>query len=61
MSTNLLMRPIGFVASPYSNTRQIPKGFGAQHDAEGALEILATIRPIKNPDDVQVGETLDVG
>ena len=40
MSTNVLMRPIGFVASPYSNTRQIPKGFVAQHDAEGTLEIL---------------------
>src|SRR5215510_10631929 len=40
MSTNVLMRPIGFVASPYSNTGQVPKGFGAQHGAEGTLEIL---------------------
>jgi len=40
MSTDVLMRPIGFVASPYSNTGQVPKGFGAQHDAEGTLEIL---------------------
>jgi tRNA-Thr(GGU) m(6)t(6)A37 methyltransferase TsaA len=34
------MRPIGFVRSPYSETAQIPKGWGAKHDAEGALEIL---------------------
>ena len=34
------MRPIGFVRSPYSKTAQVPKGFGAQHEAEGALEIL---------------------
>ena len=35
------MRPIGFVRSPYSETAQIPKGWGAKHDAEGFLEILA--------------------
>src|SRR4026208_2271124 len=40
MSTNVLMRPIGFVRSPYSETRQVPKGFGAQHDAAGAIEIV---------------------
>jgi len=40
MSTNILMRPIGFVRSPYSATGQVPKGFGAQHDAEGAIEIV---------------------
>src|ERR1044072_9816473 len=40
MTTNVSMRPIGFVASPYSHTGQVPKGFGAQHDAEGTLEIL---------------------
>lgn len=32
-------RPIGIVRSPYSDTAQIPKGIGAQHDAEGALVI----------------------
>ncbi|HEU4932478.1 MAG TPA: tRNA (N6-threonylcarbamoyladenosine(37)-N6)-methyltransferase TrmO [Pyrinomonadaceae bacterium] len=41
MSDNVLMRPIGFVRSPYSETAQIPKGFGAQHEAEGTIEILS--------------------
>jgi tRNA (adenine37-N6)-methyltransferase len=35
------MQPIGFVRSPYTETAQIPKGWGAKHDAEGVLEILA--------------------
>ncbi|MFY9611725.1 MAG: tRNA (N6-threonylcarbamoyladenosine(37)-N6)-methyltransferase TrmO [Blastocatellia bacterium] len=34
------MKPIGFVRSSYSETRQIPKGWGAKHEAEGVLEIL---------------------
>ena len=33
-------QPIGFVSSPYQNTKEIPKGLGAKHDAEGALKIL---------------------
>lgn len=33
-------RPIGFVSSPYTDTKQIPKGFGAKHEAEGLLKIL---------------------
>ena len=33
------VRPIGFVHSPYSNTKEVPKGLGAKHDAEGVLEI----------------------
>jgi tRNA-Thr(GGU) m(6)t(6)A37 methyltransferase TsaA len=32
--------PIGFVRSPYNDTKSIPKGLGARHDAEGTLEIL---------------------
>jgi tRNA (adenine37-N6)-methyltransferase len=36
----LAMRPIGIVKSPYSETSQIPKGWGARHEAEGFLEIL---------------------
>ncbi len=32
--------PIGFVRSPYTDTSQVPKGCGAQHEAEGTLEIL---------------------
>jgi tRNA (adenine37-N6)-methyltransferase len=34
------MKPIGFVRSSYSETTQIPKGWGAKHEAEGVLEIL---------------------
>jgi len=33
-------KPIGFVRSHYKNTREIPKGLGAKHEAEGVLEIL---------------------
>jgi tRNA (adenine37-N6)-methyltransferase len=33
-------QPVGFVSSPYTETRQIPKGFGAKHDAEGVLKVL---------------------
>ena len=40
MSKDVLMRPVGFVRSPYSGTAQVPKGFGAQHEAEGTIEIL---------------------
>ncbi len=34
------MRPIGYVRSPYTDTKQVPKGLGAQHTAEGVLEVL---------------------
>lgn len=33
------MTPIGQVKSPYTNTKDIPKGPGAKHDAEGTLEL----------------------
>ena len=36
----LTLRPIGFVRSPHTETSHIPKGCGAQHDAEGVLELL---------------------
>src|SRR5579864_4896196 len=38
-------QPIGFVRSPYKDTREIPKGLGAKHEAEGVLEILAEFAP----------------
>jgi|SRR5580700_6114786 tRNA-Thr(GGU) m(6)t(6)A37 methyltransferase TsaA len=38
-------RPIGHVQSPYKESRAIPKGLGAKHDAEGVLEILAEFEP----------------
>lgn len=34
------MRPIGYVRSSYRSTAEIPKGLGAEHTAEGVLEIL---------------------
>ena len=34
------MEPIGTVHSPYTETGQIPKGRGAEHHAEGVLEVL---------------------
>jgi tRNA (adenine37-N6)-methyltransferase len=34
------MKPIGYVRSPFTDTKSIPKGRGAKHDAEGALELL---------------------
>lgn len=33
------MRPIGYVRTPYRETPEVPKGLGAQHPAEGSLEI----------------------
>jgi tRNA-Thr(GGU) m(6)t(6)A37 methyltransferase TsaA len=33
------MQAVGFVKSPYTETSQIPKGWGASHEAEGVLEI----------------------
>src|ERR1035438_2107113 len=41
----LSMQPIGYVRSPYKDVREIPKGLGAQHPAEGVLEILAEFEP----------------
>jgi tRNA-Thr(GGU) m(6)t(6)A37 methyltransferase TsaA len=39
------MRAIGFVRSPFTETKQIPKGFGVTHVAEGVLEILPEFAP----------------
>ena len=36
----LTMIPIGHVRTPYTATKEIPKGCGAQHEAEGRLEVL---------------------
>ncbi len=32
--------PIGYVRSPYTDSKAIPKGLGVKHEAEGTLEIL---------------------
>ena len=34
-------QPIGRIRTPYNDTKQIPKGLGAKHDAEGVLEIFS--------------------
>lgn len=39
------MQPIGYVRSPYQDTEQIPRGAGAQHNAEGELDILPEFEP----------------
>jgi tRNA (adenine37-N6)-methyltransferase len=36
----LTMNPIGYIRSSYKDTSEIPKGLGAQHSAEGILEVL---------------------
>ena len=33
-------QPIGFVISPYKDTREVPKGLGTKHDAHGVIKIL---------------------
>jgi tRNA (adenine37-N6)-methyltransferase len=33
-------QPIGFMRSPYGQTTDVPKGLGAEHSAEGVLEVL---------------------
>jgi len=45
VSPMLSMQPIGHVRSPYKDTREIPKGLGAKHQAEGFLEIRAEFAP----------------
>jgi tRNA-Thr(GGU) m(6)t(6)A37 methyltransferase TsaA len=41
----LSMHPIGYVRSPFNNSKDIPKGLGAKHEAEGALEIAMEFEP----------------
>ena len=35
------MRAIGYVKSPYHSTKDVPRGLGAEHNAEGVLEVAA--------------------
>ena len=39
------LQPIGFVSSPYRDSKDIPKGLGAKHEAEGVLLILPEFEP----------------
>ena len=34
------MRAIGYVRSPYKEAHDVPRGLGAQHEAEGVLDLL---------------------
>ena len=38
-------QPIGFIRSPYHETKAIPKGLGAKHDVEGSIELLREFSP----------------
>ena len=38
-------KPIGFIRSPFTDTKSIPKGLGVRHDEEGVLEILPEFEP----------------
>lgn len=38
-------RPIGYVRSPYTDSKAIPKGLGVKHEAEGVLEVLPEFAP----------------
>jgi tRNA (adenine37-N6)-methyltransferase len=39
------MQPIGFIRSPYTDPKQVPRGLGAKHTMEGVLEILPEFEP----------------
>lgn len=39
------MQPIGYIRSAYQDTREVPKGLGAKHEAEGILEIRPEFEP----------------
>src|ERR1019366_3681828 len=41
----LSMKPIGYVRSAYRDAREIPKGLGAKHEAEGTLELQPEFEP----------------
>src|ERR1039457_1513832 len=44
--TNMFVAaPIGYVRSPYRETKEIPKGLGAKHEAEGSIEIRPEFEP----------------
>ncbi len=40
-----VMRPIGVVRSPFAEAAQIPKGPGAEHHAQGTLELQPELEP----------------
>jgi tRNA-Thr(GGU) m(6)t(6)A37 methyltransferase TsaA len=40
----ILVRPIGYLRTPFTETAQIPRGVGATHTSEGTIEILPELR-----------------
>lgn len=36
----ITLEPIGFARTPYADTSHVPKGAGAQHTADGTIELL---------------------
>jgi tRNA-Thr(GGU) m(6)t(6)A37 methyltransferase TsaA len=39
------LQPVAFVRSPYGETSQVPKGLGAEHAAEGIIEVRPELEP----------------
>ena len=40
---SIVVRPIGFLRTPFTETSQISRGLGAKHDGEGTIEILSEL------------------
>jgi tRNA-Thr(GGU) m(6)t(6)A37 methyltransferase TsaA len=45
VTSSIQMTPIGTVRTPFSETKQIPKGPDARHDADGVIEIRPDLEP----------------
>lgn len=41
----VMMRPIGYIRTPYEETREVPRGLGTKHEAEGMLEVEPEFEP----------------
>ena len=42
---DLTLQPVAFVRSPYRETSEVPKGCGAEHAAEGVIEVCPEWEP----------------
>ena len=45
MNETFTLRPIGYVRSPHRKREDVPRGLGAQHEAEGTIELLPELAP----------------
>jgi tRNA-Thr(GGU) m(6)t(6)A37 methyltransferase TsaA len=43
--SGLTMTPIGTARTPFADTKQIPKGLDAKHEADGTIEIVPELEP----------------